>query len=203
MKSKIFFILKLNIFKSIYYSIRMNGWIFVGRHFDLNIHKGAKIQIKCGQLSLGVNTTYKQAGTLDMYKNSLFVVNGNVSIYKGCKIMIGEDAQLSIGNNTYINEHSRIQCREYIEIGSNCAVSWLVDILDTDEHIIDKRKSKYKPVRIGNHVWIGTKVTVLKGSVLESGVVIGANSLVTGVCKSNGLYVGNPCKLMKEEISWQ
>jgi acetyltransferase-like isoleucine patch superfamily enzyme len=35
------------------------------------------------------------------------------------------------------------------------------------------------PVRIGNDVWLGAKVTVLKGVSIGDGPIVGANAVVT------------------------
>lgn len=196
----------LNIFKTVYYSIKWGGVILVGRKFDLHIHKNAKIKTNGGRLYLGIGITYAQHGTLDMYESSVLETHGNVMFHKGSKIMLGAGAKLEIGNMTYINEHSRIQCRESISIGERCAISWNVDILDTDEHQIIYNgitKDKTNPVKIGNHVWIGCKSIILKGSNIEDNVIIGAGSLVNKHCYQNSLYVGNPCKNIKNNVTWQ
>lgn len=197
---------KLNILKTLYYTIKYSdGLILIGKKYRLNIHKKAKIICNGGHLYLGVGITYHQTGCLDMYENAIFEISGNVSIHKGGKIMIGPSAKLKIGAQTYINEHSRIQCREKIEIGEKCAISWGVDIIDTDEHIIlsPERQSKTRPVKIGNHVWIGTKSTILKGTNIEDNTVIAANSLVNTACHSNNIYGGIPCKIIKSNIQWE
>lgn len=180
--------------------------IYVGRRFDLHIHKNAKIKTNGGKLYLGIGMTYAQHGTLDMYESSVLETHGDVMFFKGSKILLGAGAKLEIGNMTYINEHSRIQCRKSISIGERCAISWNVDILDTDEHHIicdGKIKDKKIPVKIGNHVWIGCKSIILKGSNIEDNVIIGAGSLVNKHCVQNCLYVGNPCKNIKNNVTWQ
>ncbi|MBN2298599.1 MAG: acyltransferase [Deltaproteobacteria bacterium] len=51
-------------------------------------------------------------------------------------------------------------------------------------------------VSIGTGVWIGARVTVLRGSIIPDGCVIGACSLVTRHCKLEeyGIYAGIPVK---------
>ena len=45
---------------------------------------------------------------------------------------------------------------------------------------------------IGDNVWIGANVTILKNSVIGDNCVIGAGSVVKGKYHSNTLVVGNP-----------
>jgi acetyltransferase-like isoleucine patch superfamily enzyme len=173
----------------------------------INLKKGAKINVsKQGKLFMGLGISLPAKMVLDIYENGILEIDGNVNINKGCKIMIGSHAKLSIGNGSYINENSRVQCRKEIVIGSMCAIAWNVDILDTDEHIILENNTQINPFEktiIGNNVWIGLKTTILKGSIIEDNCIIGAASLVKGLCKSNNLYAGVPCKLVRENITWK
>lgn len=53
---------------------------------------------------------------------------------------------------------------------------------------------------VKNHVWIGAKSTILKGTKIADGSVIGAGSLGTGLLSDEkSIYAGQPAKLIKEE----
>ena len=54
-----------------------------------------------------------------------------------------------------------------------------------------------KPITIGNNVWIGANVIVLKGTVLGDNTVVGTGSVVKGEYPSNCVIVGNPAKIIK------
>lgn len=204
---KISYIHKINWIKSLYYSIKFQSQILIGFGSKFNLEKGAKIIIPKGfKLIFGVGISLPAKTVLDIYENGVLEISGDVNINKGCKIMIGPHAKLKIGEGSYINENSRIQCRKHIEIGKNCAIAWNVDILDTDEHKIIENNiqvNTHESVKIGNHVWIGLKSTILKGSVIHDNCIIGAASLVNTTCKEGCLYVGTPCKLIKENITWE
>lgn len=59
-------------------------------------------------------------------------------------------------------------------------------------------------VKIGNNVFIGANVTVLKGVTIGDNVVVGAGSVVTASLPSNGLYAGNPCRKISDlEPYWE
>ena len=49
-------------------------------------------------------------------------------------------------------------------------------------------------VKIGNNVFIGQNTTILKGTIIEDNVIIGANSLVCKKCEANSVYAGVPAK---------
>lgn len=60
-----------------------------------------------------------------------------------------------------------------------------------------------RPIVIGNKVWIGTNVTVLKGVKIGDGCVIAAGSLVTKDIPANCLAGGVPAKVIKENVKWK
>jgi acetyltransferase-like isoleucine patch superfamily enzyme len=90
-----------------------------------------------------------------------------------------------------------------VEIGATSLIADSAYICDFDhDHrnldvpIKDQGLVK-SPVRIGPDVWIGTKSTVLRGSVIGRGTVIGANSLVKGTIPSFCVAVGVPAVPVK------
>lgn len=59
-----------------------------------------------------------------------------------------------------------------------------------------------EPIIIGNDVQISRGCTILKGSRLEDGAIIGANTTVWQGIKieKNGIYFGNPAELISDRI---
>ncbi|MBX7275810.1 hypothetical protein K2E95_08630 [Pseudomonas sp. ERGC3:01] len=54
-------------------------------------------------------------------------------------------------------------------------------------------------IQIGNNCWIGAKVTVLDGVVLEDGCVVAAGAVLkAGRYAANSIYAGVPAKRIKE-----
>ena len=67
-----------------------------------------------------------------------------------------------------------------------------VVIYDSDHHTIQNCQGEVTnpdaSVSIGDHVWLTTNVTVLKGSSIGSGSIVAANSVVHGNVPANALY---------------
>lgn len=204
-KSFLFWMSKVNLLKTIYYSVKYGGKIIVGKA-SVKV-RGGKISFmdKKSKLYIGINYSYPVPCVLDIYNGELSV-DGVVNLNRGCKIRVYNGGILSIGNNSYVNEGTKIYCAKEIIIGSNCAISFDTKILDTDTHFIfrdGKLLNEDQSVNIGNNVWIGTNTIVLKGTTIENNVIVGASSLVKGMLRSNLEYAGVPAKPQKEFERWR
>ena len=52
-------------------------------------------------------------------------------------------------------------------------------------------------MRIGNDVWLGAKVTVLKGVSIGDGAIITANAVSTSDLPPSAVALGIPCRVMR------
>lgn len=135
-------------------------------------------------------------------KNSCFVSDGTVQLGPGVRIIIGENAKFYIGEGSYITANSSIYCKHSIKTGRKSAISWDIQIMDTDFHRLDGQSGITSPVMIGDHVWIGSRVTILKGVTIGNGAVIAAGSVVTKDVPPNTLVGGNPAKIIRQNVNW-
>jgi galactoside O-acetyltransferase len=55
-----------------------------------------------------------------------------------------------------------------------------------------------KPVYIGNNVFLGANVVVLKGVRIGDNAVVGAGSVVVKDVPSNVIACGNPARIVRE-----
>ncbi|HGY9068070.1 TPA: DapH/DapD/GlmU-related protein, partial [Escherichia coli] len=62
----------------------------------------------------------------------------------------------------------------------------------------DMRTLESSAVVIGQRVWLGENVTVLPGTIIGNGVVVGANSVVRGSIPENTVIAGVPAKIIKK-----
>ncbi len=87
-----------------------------------------------------------------------------------------------------------------ISIGENCRIGAGCIFLDADFHAlgVDERDKVgvTKPIIVGNNVWLGRSVTVLKGVHIGNDAVVGANSVVTKDIPAGGIVVGNPMQVV-------
>ena len=102
-----------------------------------------------------------------------------------------------IGARTKVQSHSFI-C-ELVSIGEDCFVGHgVMFINDTfaDGGPAGGDTSKWKHTKIGNHVSLGSNVTIMSVSICDH-VVIGAGSVVIRNIDEPGIYAGNPCRKLR------
>ena len=121
---------------------------------------------------------------------------------------------VKIGNNIHFS--GRIDIRIYESetefiIGNDCLFSDNISIWASDSHSIfddnGNLVNRGRKIIIGNHVWVGLNVSILKNVIIPDGCIIGMNSTVTsGVNKTiepNCIIAGNPSRIVKRNINWK
>jgi acetyltransferase-like isoleucine patch superfamily enzyme len=112
-----------------------------------------------------------------------------VSVYNpGTVVKIGEHTGFS---GTVIGAFAGITIGSNVKCGANTLIT------DGDWHPEDPRSGEPRPVVIGDNVWLGVGVMVLKGTKIGENSVIGAGSVVTGEIPANVVAAGNPCKVIR------
>ena len=183
-------------------SIRGEGKIVAGRHDKLFISKSSKLTVK-GRLTFSANSYHGNGrnSVIRMDNGSHMQCEGKFTFMYGADIILFEGAELSLGDNSFINSDCKIRCHERISIGKDCAISHDFTVMDSDAHELNGVRDKL-PVSIGDHVWIGTRVTILKGVQVGDGAVIAAGSLVISDVPPRSLVGGVPAKVIKKEVEW-
>lgn len=173
-----------------------NGTILIlDKESDINIGQELCLNDNCIKKN-------KRSTILRMDKNSSLQVSGRFQVYYGGDIICFKNSRLKIGSG-FCNSNIKIRCFEKIEIGEDVFISHDVTIMDSDAHWLEDRKVNTKPIKIGNHVWIGTRVTILKGVQIGDGAVIAAGSVVINDVPANSLAAGVPAEIKRKEIQWR
>lgn len=156
----------------------------------------------CGKLTFNANAVdHREYSKIRMGGN--LCIMGDVSLFTRANIHVFENAILSIGDGTYINEGANVAVKHRISIGEHCAISNDVSIMDSDFHTIIDKEEKESSVSIGNHVWIGEGAIILKNVSIGDNCIIGAKTVVTKNVPSGCVAVGNPMKIIKTDVNWK
>lgn len=142
--------------------------------------------------------------TLRMFRNSHLETQGWVHMAPGTSIVIGPGATLRIAGSVFFSGGT-VLCSGLIEIGEMTGVAWDVNISDSDMHpiVVDgEEMPRTEPIRIGDHVWVGSGVRILKGVTVGDGAVLAAGSIVTKDVEPRTLVGGVPARVLRKNVDW-
>src|SRR5262249_53895734 len=116
------------------------------------------------------------------------------------------EGTLRIGDKCVFGKDSTVNCYLDVEFGAATLVADWVYICDFDHVFADihapiKDQGIVKsPVRIGPDVWLGTKVTVLRGTTIGRGCVVAAHAVVTRDLPEYSVAVGVPPRVVRTRV---
>ncbi|MCM5663486.1 LbetaH domain-containing protein [Galbibacter mesophilus] len=121
-----------------------------------------------------------------------------------------EIPKLIIGNNISCNNNVHIGVIKKISLGNNVLIGSNVLIIDHNHGCYNgfiqdspstppkDRVAVPREIFIGNNVWIGENVSILAGSRIGDGCIIGANTVINSVFGSNLIIIGSPARAVKK-----
>lgn len=125
--------------------------------------------------------------------------------------LISDGGKIIVGDNTIINKNTIIRSMKLVKIGKYCDIASDCAIQDHNSRSLDYReRRKYmltgnfdekvlnSSVIIGDDVWIGRRVTILKGVRIGDGAILATNAVVTKDVPSFSIAAGNPAKIVKK-----
>lgn len=167
--------------------------------------------------SYGENTIIFRKGGI--IRNTTICIRGDHNV-----VEIGEDAcinqgdiyiedhnnRVMIGNGTNLCGKIHLACTEgrSIYFGKDCLCSSEIVVRTGDSHsIVDmsgERINHAEDVVIGDHVWIGYRVLINKGTVIPENTIIGTGAVVTKSFEEpNTVLAGVPAKVVKKDVNWR
>lgn len=193
----------------------------VAIHFPILIYRRSRLQkmkgkisieapiatgmLKIGPYSLGTQDCLYSRTIWEV--SGLLIIKGKANIGRGSKISIGKEGILTLGNKFTITGNTEIICQKEITFGDDCLLSWDILMMDTDfHHVLNREGEKMnspKPIKIGNHVWIGCRNTILKGVSIANNNIIAANSTLTHSTTNENCIIGDNGKILKTNINWE
>lgn len=163
---------------------------------------GNRIVLKEGAKVTGANiSVIGNDNQIIFHKNSLvrdsdIVIRGN-----NCVFSLGSNSDTGVRSFFGIGEDGVA-----LTIGQDCMFSSDCRFYTTDFHSIvdDKNDRVNSPnnIVIGDHVWLGSHVAILKNTFLEGNNIVGTGSVVKGQFIKNTVIAGNPARIIKKDTNW-
>jgi len=136
----------------------------------------------------------------------LFRLNPKVKwpVHFTSKVIAPENITKGILCDPGDNPNVYIQAKNGLIIGNNVGFGTGSKVISANHsHTNHSEHSKTPPIIIGNNVFIGANSVLLPGIKIGNNVIIGAGSIVCKDIISNTIAVGNPCKVVKENLPYQ
>lgn len=146
--------------------------------------------------------------------NSYIKIESTEFVLSNIMIKCGRGSEVKIGKNFSVNSMVVMNYEPNIKIsiGDDCMFSTGVYIRTHDGHTIYNEETREvlnysEGIKIGNHVWCGNGVRILKGADIPDNTVVGIGSIVTKSSTSHGIssgsiLVGSPAKVLKTGCNW-
>ena len=123
-------------------------------------------------------------------------------------IRLAHGGSLMIGDKTTVNNARIIVVNSTVLIKQDAMLSDEILIQGFDRHgIIDLASGNFinlgkDSVVVGKHAWIGRRVTLMPGSVIGNGAIVGACAVVTTEVPDCTVAAGVPARILRENVSW-
>jgi acetyltransferase-like isoleucine patch superfamily enzyme len=136
---------------------------------------------------------------------------GEDCLYHAGKIYLryNKEQHIYIGDKTTIEDAYILTDEDAsIEIGQDCMFSKFVHLRAGDGHSIlnsesRERINRARNITIGNKVWVGRGVCMLKGAFIPDDCVVGAYAVVAQKYANSGSVIaGNPARVVREGVVW-
>jgi len=140
---------------------------------------------------------------LDISEKAIFNFGKNVFINSSNFITVKPNAKFSIGDETYITR-ATISCLGEVEIGENCILGEGMKIFDHNHQYtknpfsVAKTDFNIGKVKIGNNVWTGANVIILKDVTIGDNVILGAGCVIHKDVPANSVIINKQEYLIKD-----
>lgn len=118
-----------------------------------------------------------------------------------CSLSAAKHAVIHVGDDCGFSGVS-IVAQQHIQLGNRVLCGANVVICDGDHHPLNAQRraegatGSSAPIYIGDDVWLGMNVVVLKGVNIGAGAVIAANALVNADIPAGAIAAGVPAKVV-------
>jgi NDP-sugar pyrophosphorylase family protein len=178
------------------------------RHSGLSIHPEASTNFASAEYSIGpgarlvigpgVVTERRPGGVRFVLEEGARVTVGERAWLRSelgpVRVIAFAGAELELASEAFLNG-CHVSAKRRVRVGRRAWIGPGSRVFDADQHDFDDaHPERIAPVEIGDHVWIASDVTVLRGVRIGEHSVVGARSVVTRDVPAHTLALGAPAR---------
>jgi acetyltransferase-like isoleucine patch superfamily enzyme len=182
--------------------LRARG-IKVGRNFYIQGVPLLKLRGKPGNIVIGNDV--KVNGDIDLRnrENGRIVIEDGVSFDTGCRIVAAREAVVTFRRRADIGNSCIFNCGADVTVGEDTMMAGYCYIQSSDHGMrrsmtVKSQPHTHRAIAIGRDAWLGGNVTVLPGTTIGDGAVVGAKAVVTSDLPPYSISAGIPAKVIGE-----
>jgi maltose O-acetyltransferase len=174
------------------YRAKAHAWLSGGL-LDWASGTKAQVPVRCD----GIGRVEIGSGVVLGYRPAMRLGSGEILLQAR-----GRNATIKISEGALFNNNVSLIAVDSIAIGKGCQIGDNVCLMDCDFHEIapstrNRSPGEARPVVIGDNVWLGSRVIVLKGVEIGDNTVVAAGSIVTRSLPSDVVAAGTPARVVR------
>ena len=186
----------------------MNGLEWIRRGMRAVVYAGrsvrsasrlALVRLLYANVRIGRGVTVGRGVTIVVASGGRLSIGDRVVIGPNAHLMV-EFGTLTVGDDSFIGDGCVIVAQDSVRIGRDALIAEYCTIRDQNHGFTDgdrpyrTQSFTTAPIDIGDDVWLGAHVTVLKGRTIGDCAIVGANAVVTGDIPPGSVFAGNPAR---------
>jgi acetyltransferase-like isoleucine patch superfamily enzyme len=174
-----------------------------GLRAELLARGRARLMARHAGIDVGSRTRFGRGVRCDAPPGARIVIGDDVEISDWVILEAMPGGLLSIADGAIVGRGVQIAAEKHVSIGHESGVGEWSSIRDHDHDPAYPPKSMrtlQSDVRIGDRVWIGGKVTIVRGGCIGDGAVIAAHAVVNRAVPAGCLAGGVPVRVIREDV---
>ncbi len=152
---------------------------------------------------IGRGCRFQSGVVLASARGRPILIGDHVQLMRGVVLSTSQSGKIVLGDNVYIGEYGVITSNAEIRVERDTIIAPHVDIVDFNHGTDDLNVTVIHqpvdaaPIHIGRDVWLGAKVTVIRGVTIGDQAVVGTGSVVNRDIRPRGVAVGIPARVIR------
>jgi len=157
--------------------------------------------------SIGRRVVIQPGVCLASGRDRPIILHDGVHLMRGVVLSTSKSGRIELHDNVYVGEYGVLTSNAAITIGRDSLIAPHADLVDFNHATADLDRTVFSqpvdaaPITIGRDVWLGARVTVLRGVTIGDQAVVGAGAVVTRDLPARSVALGVPARVLRQRGS--